>query len=218
MADTYDWNSKEASKFRKEFSNPSKKNPHSPEHWVESRFLEEMRTNDGTKFGGTFRNIQPVLLHGCPFQCPVPIGASNGWPKQSPRANIDILARTSGRRLAVWELKRPGATAHSLDQVYIYAVTLAKMLRSASGNKWYQLFGFKGKVPDSLTLDAVVAVSTNQKNAIQNSLIKFTSPLELPIEQTKIRLHAAYYDWDPGTEELTIDGHFPLLPFPDPRQ
>ena len=210
VARTCDWKSEDASKFRESFRDPKKMGPHSPEHWIESRFLEEMRTKDRSKFCGTLKNIQPVLLHGCPFQCPVPIGASEGRPKQSPRANIDILARGAGRRLAVWELKRPGITAHSLDQVYIYAVTLAKMLRSNHGDKWFRFFGFNGPVPKSLELDAVVAVTTDQQNAIKNRIERFSSPLELEAEQTKIRLFAAYYDWNPGSEELKIQSRVRL--------
>lgn len=207
------WTSMQARGFRKSFNNLKKSTPHSTEHWVESRFLQEMMKRAGiNKFGGTFKNIQPVLLSGCPFQCPVPIGASEGKPMLSPRANVDILARLPGGRLSVWELKRPGVAAHSLDQVYIYAVTLAKMLRSGSGEKWFRFFGFTRKIPKIIKIDAFIAVSSDQRKAIQNRIKNFVSPLLLPIEQAEIRLFAAYYEWDSKTEKLIINSIEPLAP------
>ena len=206
-----DWRSEEARAFREYFKNPRTKLPRSEEHWIESRFITEMRKDRAVeKFQGTLKGIQPVLLESIPFQCPVPLGASGGKPKISPRANIDILARRAGRRLSIWELKKRGTFAHALDQVYIYAVSVAKMLRSGKGATWYTLFNYQGAVPEFLELDAVVAITSDQQGALERSLRRFESPLDLKTERAHINLVAAYYHWDPDTDALTIESMVPL--------
>lgn len=136
-----------------------------PEHRVESKFIQEMLKNDSTKFGGIGLRIQPVTVGGCPLQFPLPVSASTGWPVKT-NGHIDILARRvlcPGKVvLSVWELKKPHAYAHAASQAYIYAYTLIKLLRSTIGSKWYRLFGFKGSIPNSLQIEAVVAITKDQ--------------------------------------------------------
>lgn len=178
------------------------------EHRIEAEFLKQMARGDRGKFSGTLAGIQPVGLAGCRFQFPLPISASTGRPKNS-RGNIDILARRGkgrGTRLSVWELKAPDKMASSIEQAYIYTVTLLKMLRSPSGSFWYQkVFGFKGDVPKKLTVESVVAVcfsSKNRKKEFEAKFDAFRQSAEHRVGEDEIKLCFAYYDYKPSSLKM----------------
>ncbi|MBW6485536.1 MAG: hypothetical protein K0B01_05215 [Syntrophobacterales bacterium] len=202
------WRGKDAAEFRKQFKNLNRLNGKGrvPEHRVESEFLKQMADHTSGKFAGTLKNIQPVLWAGCPFQFPLPISGNTGVPKPG-KGNIDILARRrSGKetRISIWELKKPGTTAHAIEQAYIYSVTLIKMLRSKPwGDFWYKnIIGFKGKVPDRLSIESVVAVSIKserQRSAFTSKLQKFKADNSLQVgkEKDTIKLYVAYYQEGP---------------------
>jgi hypothetical protein len=197
-----EWGSADAVAFRRAFrdleSAKTVLSVRSPEHSVETRFIEEMLGNS-SKFANSFRDIQPVGIAGFPFQCPVPLSASGGSPKPT-RGNIDILARRGrgrGTKLSVWELKAPRALAHAVEQAYIYAVTLALMLRAPGGLAWYHTFGFSSAtLPTRLALEAVVAVTEDQRPKVEKAARRLvqSTPLVLPGENVTLSLHAAYYD------------------------
>lgn len=204
---TYNWQSLDAAKFREDFKKVTPlKALRFPEHSVESEFLKQMAADTREKFGGTLKHIQPVLLAGCPFQFPLPISGSEGVPKPS-KGNIDILARRGtgrGTKISIWELKKPDTTVHAIEQVYIYAVTLIKMLRSQhndSGRTWYQdIIGFKSDVPDQLIIEGVVAVSLNsrQRDKFNLKLQKFKAENSLSVgNNNSINLYVAYYQEGP---------------------
>jgi hypothetical protein len=203
-AGEFGWRSPEAVKFRREFKSPRLGAPvKSVEREVEARILVELEGDAAArKFAGTLRNVRHCGLtrHEYPVQYPVPISANTGRPRAS-RGNIDILARRGGgrgTRLSVWELKRPdalGAFQKALAQAYIYAVTLALMLRGDGGGEWYRLFGFRGPVPESLAVEAVAVVTEDQAKRAGAALESLgDSPLVLADERTGIGLHVAYYD------------------------
>lgn len=197
----YDWkHDRNAILFRKHFkeliSSDRKIKLRSPEHQVESVFLSEMEKRSKKKFGGAFSGIQPVTIEGFPFQMPLPISASRGKPVKKD-GRIDILARRRCKdgkvRLSVWELKKPKTFAKALDQVCIYTAALIQLLRSESGPKWYKIFGFKSRLPKKLEIEAVVAVTFDQKNKLYSKIKNFDKRI-LQLGNDTIRLSAAYYD------------------------
>jgi len=207
------WRGAEAQKFRKHFRclNPCDyfSSVKSEEHHIESEFLRHMKNPSGKKFNGTLRGIQPVMFGGFPLQFPVPISGCKGVPKLT-KGNIDILARRgtgNGTKISVWELKRPGVTAHAISQAYIYSVNLLKMLRtSQSGDIWYRdIIGFGCNVPSKLTIESVVAVSIateRNRKEFEDRLRAFKSENPLSIGNDKINLHIAHYQKDSLTVEM----------------
>jgi hypothetical protein len=127
------------------------------------------------------------------------------------RGNIDIVARRrvgNRTRLSIWELKRPGVTAHAIEQAYIYGVTVLKMLRAKeSGHIWYkEVLGFNGKMPDKLTIECVVAVSLNdikKAEAFLGKLRRFVTENSLQVEGDTIEFYLANYTENQGP--LSID-------------
>ena len=89
--------------------------------------------------------------------------------EEDPGAHPYTIASSRSRRedppLCV-ELKRPGQFQHALDQVYVYTVTLALMLRGNGGIDWYRVFGFTAPLPKQLELEAVVAVTPDQRSKL----------------------------------------------------
>jgi hypothetical protein len=206
------WNDARGIAFRKHFKSLDHKSVKVgvPEHLVEAEFLKHMRKGGRGKFGGPKAGIQPVDLAGCRFQLPLPLSASSGSPKDS-RGSIDILARRGsgrGTRLSVWELKAPDKTASAIEQAYIYAVTLLKVLRSSSGEFWYRtVFGFNGKVPKRLTVEAVVAVSLStdeRKEKFESAFEAFRTNVQLQVGDDSIKLLFAYYDHKPRSLKIDL--------------
>ncbi|MEW6078312.1 MAG: hypothetical protein AB1724_10900 [Thermodesulfobacteriota bacterium] len=194
-----DWDSKEAKDFRNTFKFLQKKTTHSPEHQIETKIIEAMK-NPPTKRG--MPGIQPVLIVGCPLQVPLPVKACNGKPEPSNRGgNIDILARRGrgrGTRLSVWELKKPGLSTQALikaiKQNLIYASSLVMMLRSSSGNAWYNLFEFGGSVPKELKVESVLTIALSDKTIFSNAISMFKQRPPLSIKNDSIIPYVAYYD------------------------
>jgi hypothetical protein len=153
-----------------------------------------------------------VLIAGCPFQFPLPIAGNKGKPevKRNGKGNIDILARRgigAASRLSIWELKAPGAEkgSHPIEQAYIYAVQLLKMLRSPSGQLWFQdVLGYGGEMPQRLVVESVAAVcpaTEADRAAFQQRLADFKETAPLTIEngnfKDEIRPLAAFYEEHP---------------------
>lgn len=201
----FSWDSPKAVEFRREFKKyPSdKKRKGSTEHHIESEFLKQMSADSKKQFEGTFlENIQPVFFAGFPLQLPLPISGNTGKPKASP-GNIDIVTRHgigNGTRVSIWELKKPKATGKAIEQAYIYAVTLLKVLRSQSGKSWYKdIFGFNGKLPSKLTIEAVVAVSIEnekKKTEFVEEFEEFKNANKFQIGNDTIKLYLAHYYFD----------------------
>lgn len=210
LEDTYGWRTHEAVVFRKHFKNlgPEARG-RSPEHRIEAMFLEQMADGTSKKFNGTLKNIQPILLGGCPFQMPIPISGNTGKP-EAKKGSIDIVARRGtgrGTKISIWELKRPGVKAHAIEQAYIYGVTVLKMLRSKeSGHIWYNdIFGFKGRMPDRLTVECVVAVSLpdHKLEELSEELRCFVAENSLQVGDDTIEFYLANYTEENGL--LSID-------------
>ena len=210
LVGNYGWRDPEAVAFRKHFKNLGlEARGRSPEHRIEAIFLEQMADGTSKKFNGTLKNIQPILLSGCPFQMPIPISGNTGKP-EAKKGNIDIVARRgtgSGTKISIWELKRPGVKAHAIEQAYIYGITLLKMLRSEeSGHIWYNhIFGFNGRMPKKITVECVVAVSLpDQKfEELSSELRCFVAKNPLRVGWDTIEFYLANYTETNGS--LSID-------------
>lgn len=204
----YFWNGLEAKEFRKFFKNlavsSDGKQLRFKEHRIESKFIEEMLKGRG-KFGQPCIEIQPVKLGGCPLQFPVPFSANTGKPA-AKTGHIDILARRKAEdnktRLSVWELKKPGAYKQAASQAYIYAAQLLRILRSDKGNEWYKLFGFSGRIPKSLEIEAVVAITDDQRKRFDSEKEKL---LKNEINGDVVKLYAVYYEEQSGAIRLSED-------------
>ena len=202
---SYGWKSPEGRILRDYFkknANNSSLRPRQPEHEVETNIIKEMtKKRREVKFGGKFHNIQPVTIEGCPLQMPLPISGCSGAPKLT-KGNIDILARrvSENRRvhLSVWELKKPGVTTTIIDkairQAFIYAIVLAKILRTDSGPGWYRLFGFKRQLPDKLKVEAVVVLSTDDRKKFLKVWPKYEETLPITTGNDEILPCVAFYD------------------------
>jgi hypothetical protein len=211
------WQGQEAATFRRAFRDRSpRQDARSTEKRVEAEFLRQM-VGDSSKFDGTLKHIRPVLIAGCPFQFPLPISGNKGEPEvnRNGKGNIDILARRgtgAASRLSIWELKAPGAEKGSkpIEQGYIYAVQLLKMLRSPSGRIWFQdVLGYRGELPERLVIESVAAVCPGaevDRTAFQQRLADFKKRTPLTIEtdgfKDEIRPLAAYYQERPLRVEL----------------
>ena len=185
-----EWHSPIASKYRSLFMNqPSTDETeiHSPEHRIENWMLAEFGKKT-RKEGKLLCNIQPVRLGGKFFQLATPISASNHGetPKYSSQngGGIDILARVNhttnkkDNRFAVFELKDDNkpeeSQAMTLQQALAYATFLGYLLRSESGNMWWNIFGRSKNVPknEELFIDAVTLMPEGDSEEGSMDVIK----------------------------------------------
>lgn len=175
LLENVEWKGSDAKRFRDYFKgNPVRINE-SPivnrEHRIQCLFLDELLTREDK----LLNNIKPVTVGGIRFPMPTPLKASNhsqiGY-SGNHGGGIDILARTGtgGRatKLCILELKDennkkepPEAT---VKQALIYATFIRELLRSESGQDWWRLFGFGGKVPQNLNLYAACVMPSNENN------------------------------------------------------
>ncbi|ABW66069.1 hypothetical protein [Desulfosudis oleivorans] len=193
------WDSARAKRFRELFKAIKNPTPHSREHLVETEIINSMKKFP-SKSG--ISNIQPVFFADCPLQVPLPIKGSSGVPEESRGGNMDILARRGkgGRnaRLSVWELKKPGmpnaALIKAIKQSIIYASTLRMVLRSQSGPEWYKLFGFNGRLPKNLKIEAVLTIAHKDKDEFEQAKKTLSPWTPLCMGNDSILPHVAYYN------------------------
>jgi hypothetical protein len=188
------WDGHETKQFRRYFrSLPDRSrtnNKGNVEHNVENMLLAEFskrKSADKLLLG-----IQPVKIAGVRFGMPTPLSASDHGKLKYANAyggGIDILAR-SGAKLTVIEVKDENTPKEppqaALKQAIEYAVFIRELLRSKSGEKWYRVFGFSGKLPRSLTIRTVCAMPDDIPEK------SFTGKT-LPIENDAIECHYLYF-------------------------
>ena len=153
-----DWNTAEASCFRKffkeesqkyvsEFNAIDRKYPKSREHHVESCLLKEFSKRSSKEKALCY--IQPIKLYKLFFQMPTPLKASTHCPTYTDKGGgIDILARVKSiegdSRICVMEVKNENKPAESqkmaMGQAITYAIFIAHLLRSKSGQHWWDFF------------------------------------------------------------------------------
>ena len=197
-----DWGDKKARKFRSYFKGKENKrndgnNKRNDEHHVESMLLAELEKRKGnTK---PIVGIQPVKICGNRFGMPTPLSASdhNVINYSGPSGGgIDIFARTGKGRstyLTVIEVKDENKPDEkpmdALQQAIHYTVFIRELLRSSSGDGWYNIFGFKGKLPKTLKLRAVCAMPDDIAD-------KSFERQTYQIGQDEIECHYIYFKYD----------------------
>jgi len=208
------WDSKEARNFRKFFRGlegkgalpEDKQHGEFKEHFYESMLLVEFAKKKGEK--KSLANIQPVkLLDKAFFQMPTSLRASDSdniecEKKEGRGGGIDIMSRVGrggAAKLCIMELKDENIKKERpekvMQQAVAYAVFIAHLLRSNSGDKWYNIFGFNKKnpekgVPRDLTLIAAVVMPDDGVTPD----FKEYPPLELNELNTTIMLRSLYFD------------------------
>jgi hypothetical protein len=202
-----EWDGKNAKQFRNYFKNRTgarKANPkRNEEHRLESQLLTEFsKTKSKEK---PLLRIQPVTIAGVRFPMPTPISASNHKAiKYSGTygGGIDVLARTGkggkATHLCIMELKDKNEKREppkaAMKQAIAYVTFIRELLRSDAGPDWWNLFGFKGNVPEPLELYATCVMPSNDNNDYS------FGNMELNIKRDIIKLHYIYFTEENGNK------------------
>lgn len=212
-----EWHTPIASKYRSLFSTQESTKEtkiHSQEHRIENWMLAEFAKKT-RKEGKLLCNIQPVRLGGKFFQLATPLSASKHGekPKYSSQngGGIDILARVNhtinrrDNRFAVIELKDENkpeeSQAMTIQQALTYATFLACLLRSDSGNVWWNILGRSKEVPDDLIIDAVTLMP-NEGASEEGSME------EIKIDELNVTIkpYTLYYKPDKNGNPMSFGG------------
>lgn len=220
-----DWNSTKASNFRSSFKKESlnftselntadRKYPKSEEHRVENCLLREF--NKKVRIKKVLCNIQPIKLYGLFFQMPTPLKASTHHPEyQRKGGGIDILARIKpvkgNSRICVMEVKDENKQAESqaiaMSQAVTYAVFIAYLLRSKSGQHWWDFFMGRtltamkvknGTIQIPVIKEMPKHIDIDVVTIMPNGTTKEYCDIELSLESlgTTLHCHSLYYDGD----------------------
>lgn len=236
----YEWHSEEASRFRKYFkkeaqkfikeaSKTDRKYPKSEEHHIENCLLLEFSKKMSTE--KALCNIQPIKLYDLFFQMPTPLKASTHNPKYIAKGGgIDILARVKPikgvSRICVMEVKdenKPSESqAAAMTQAVTYAVFIANLLRSKSGQHWWDFFMGRTlkatkkndgsvqidvvkEMPESIDIDVVTIMPKGETEELCNK--------DIPLKELDVTLHchSLYYDDEEfqRNETLIFSGTYP---------
>ena len=203
-----DWKGNKAREFRRYFKEELPTKEKHIEHLFESLIIGEMIKKEKNNFIGT----KPVMLGNTRFSMPTPLGASGKNVKYSAQygGGIDILARTrmseGDVRLNIIELKDENSQKEPpqkvIRQAIKYAVFIQQLLRSKSGKKWWELFGFSGDLPSKLILNATCLVPSNEKlndTSFANKRIAIS-------DGDEIELHYVYFDY-----EIDKEGQYNII-------
>ena len=195
-----DWDGKEAAIFRNFFKtrdsirNKTIDNSGNEEHRLESLLLTEFSKTKGK----LIKNIKPMMIGSLRFPMPTPISASNHKVIKYSGirgGGIDRLPRTGtgGRatNLCIMELKDENVKSEppkdAMKQAVAYATFIRELLRSKSGEAWWKLFGFGGKVPTPLVLFAACVMPSSGANDYSFKNVA------LDINGDIIKLHYLYF-------------------------
>lgn len=202
LRDGVPWHSAKATDFRKFFrdNTQARRRKGKEEHRKESLLLTEFLKDDSDV--KQLLRVQPVrLFDHVRFQLPTPLSASGGKGfiySSSKGGGIDILSRVGkgrGTRLCVMEVKKANTSAEPpaivIKQAITYAVFLWKLLRSekACGQKWYNIFGYKGTLPKRLTIlaAAVMPPSDKTESGFEKHVIQLS-------DTDKLVLHTVFFE------------------------
>lgn len=235
-----DWNSTKASNFRSSFKKESlnftsemttadRKYPKSEEHRVENCLLREFNKKVGIE--KALCNIQPIKLYGLFFQMPTPLKASTHHPEYQRKGGggVDILARVKpvkgNSRICVMEVKDENKPSESqaiaMSQAVTYAVFIAYLLRSNSGQHWWDFF--MGRTLTAQKKNGTIHISVIKKipkhldidvvTIMPNGATEEYYDVEIPLEGLDITLHchSLYYDGDTfqKNETFRFSGTYP---------
>ncbi len=210
-----DWLSKEATEFRNFFLDHNLSTAHesrkrSREIHLESIWLSELQ-KESEKI---LPNAKAITIENTRFPMPTPIKASK--PKNikysgSKGGGIDIFARVGrgpNTYLCVFELKDENVKKEPprqvIKQALAYTTFIRELLRSDSGDLWWKLFGFNGKMPKPLTLFTACLMPSSEYNDYS------FKDMELPIGDDIIKLHYVYFT-EENNKITSVDASFKWL-------
>jgi hypothetical protein len=206
------WDSDKARKFRTYYLTNPPRNENLPkkirknEHRIESLLLTKFSKK--SSLGKDIKYIKPVKLAGIArFQMPTPLAASKGNVKYSLQGGgIDILARVGSgpnTKLCVMEIKdeKKDDPINAIKQGLAYTVFIRELLRSDSGQLWWELYGFKPPVPKKLKLytACVMPIPDNISDNVKPFDI---DPINFNDSEDSIHFH--YILFEPKNDEISI--------------
>jgi hypothetical protein len=228
----YSWQQKKAKEFRSFFKEyyhtPHGTRLKSPEHKLENLVLKELSKRSGQE--KALPNIRPITLYNLFFQMPTPLAASKHKEVKFTGhhgGSIDIMARAIRRngeyRLCVMELKdqnkKSESQADAMKQAVVYATFIAKLLRSESGEKWWNFFmGHTQGTNDSQTISAMpstldIDVVTVMPKGNSATWAEEDLPIQTDSAQLIATLHCytLYYDEDTynKSQQFLFSGSYP---------
>ena len=184
-------------KVRQNIQNSNKE--HEIQDLLFSEFIKESSKNK------LLCGIQPVTFADYFFAMKTPLKASlkeivlaanNG----ASGGGIDILARTSGGKLTVIEVKDENNNKEPIEKVLsqatAYATSMIYLLRnSANSDKWYKIFGYKRFLPKSpLTIRVCSAMPLKKDGSCE----KFES-FKLNYGNDILEYHWIYFEEQDGS-------------------
>jgi hypothetical protein len=228
LPETFKYGDRDYKKFTKYFRDEAiKDNLKSPEHTLENCLLKEFSKKLRSE-EKSLCYIQPVKLYNMYFQMPTPFKASDHNSLEYARekgGGIDILARVkntkTGSRLAVIEVKDEKTVnetqADAMKQAIAYATFIAKLLRSKSGQNWWNFFMAhsvekpkleSGEVPNKkLNIDVVTAMPSGNTKEFSNQ------KLEIKELNVVLHCHSLYFDkeeYNNGNGRFIFTGTYPI--------
>lgn len=199
--DDTDWRSAAATEFRRHFAaspvRTTRSGKRNDEHRIESTLLTEFSKRRGDN--KILTNIQPVKIAGISrFQMPTPISGSDiNRLKYSGGSGggIDILSRIGGgntTKLCIMEVKDENVSKErptkAIKQALAYATFIRELLKSRSGEQWWNLFGFNRKRPEQLDLAVACVMPSNQNDDTSFGGMKIEA------EKDIFSLHYLYFE------------------------
>lgn len=203
-----EWRSPAADAFRRHFAQ-NRINPHNLEHRFENLLIEEFSKKHSAD--KKILNIQPVKIYDTfAFQMTTKLRASGNqiYKTEGVRAGgIDILARVKqgmNVNLCVIELKSfpiaDDASAHIVrGQGLAYAVFLRELLRSQSGNLWYENFGYSQTVPEKLIINVCIAAPKSKNGYIPQE----PNPILIGAQQDVLQFKYLFFETDKKMTKIT---------------
>jgi hypothetical protein len=206
--DSFLWNSKEGTNFRKYFRDCEISNLRSEEHKHESQILRELETRKSLLKSLLF--IQPIKIDN-KFRIQFPT-ALNAYGDITG-GNIDILARVgSGKNtnILVIELKQSSTYLkrnNGIEQAIRYALFVRELIRnpnSSNKDKWIKIFGFKDtRLKSRMTFFATLMVPLELKKQALEILDPYLALPEYVFENND-RLKVCYIFYTQINDEIKI--------------
>lgn len=198
------YDSRQAKQFREYFIHnqpvrANNGNKNNEEHRIEFLLYKVLKQNKLVDFF-------PFSFGNAFVPMPTSISASSYSKPEKGRGNIDILGRAklgNNEELTIIEVKIKDAATpfNALKQAAAYGTFIRELLRlEDAGQKWWNFWGMKGKIPHSVTIKLVCAMpkpSVNRNAYKEYLYIKENFPvhkIQLPNTNDYFELHGIFFD------------------------
>ena len=201
-----EWRKAKAINFRKHFSTCPQRSKNSnksnEEHRIESMLLTEFSKHRAKDKNKVFHYIKPVKIAKIArFQMPTPFSASKKSVKYvgGRGGGIDIIARVgrgrgNGTKFCIMEVKdqylKKEPPKSAIKQALVYATFIRELLRCDNGDKWWEILGREGRVPQKIVLCVACAMPFPDNNRITD---KSFGGMQLNIGEDIFELHYVYF-------------------------